>query len=160
MINFGLLYGMSEFGLSERLDISRKESKSIMQRYFAALPGLQDFLERVIDDAKARGYARTLAGRIRPVNEIPARGQALDRALINMPVQGTAADIARRAMIDFAAKYPDKLFLQVHDSLVCECSESEAEEISGAMSEIMRTSGGEIEFLEVAVKQGKSLADV
>ena len=63
-------------------------------------------------------------------------------------------------MIDFAAKYPDKLFLQVHDSLVCECRESEAEEISGAMREIMRASGGEIEYLEVAVKQGNSLADV
>ena len=120
MINFGLLYGMSDFGLAERLDISRKESKDIMQKYFAALPGIEDFLESVVNDAKERGYAKTLDGRIRPVNEIPARGSALDRALINMPVQGTAADIARRAMIDFAAKYPDKLFLQVHDSLVCE----------------------------------------
>ena len=77
-----------------------------------------------------------------------------------MPVQGTAEDIARRAMINFEAKYPGKLFLQVHDSLVCECRESEAEEISGAMREIMRASGGDIDFLEVAVKQGKSLADV
>ena len=160
MINFGLLYGMSDFGLAERLDISRKESKDIMKRYFAALPGIEGFLEGVVNDAKERGCARTLAGRIRPVNEIPAKGPALDRALINMPVQGTAADIARRAMINFAAKYPDKLFLQVHDSLVCECRENEAEEISGAMSEIMRASGGEIEYLEVAVKQGKSLADV
>ena len=160
MINFGLLYGMSEFGLAERLDISRHDSKAIMEKYFAALPGLQHFLEKIVDDAKARGWARTLAGRIRPVNEIPAKGQALDRALINMPVQGTAADIARRAMISFAEKYPDKLFLQVHDSLVCECRESEAEEISGAMSEIMRAAGGEIDFLEVAVKQGTSLAYV
>ena len=73
-----------------------------------------------MNDAKERGYAKTLDGRIRPVNEIPAKGTALDRALINMPVQGTAADIARRAMINFEAKYPGKLFLQVHDSLVCE----------------------------------------
>ncbi|MBQ7220949.1 MAG: DNA polymerase I [Synergistaceae bacterium] len=160
MINFGLLYGMSEFGLAERLDISRKESKEIMQKYFAALPGIQSFLEGVVDDAKTRGCARTLAGRIRPVNEIPAKGQALDRALINMPVQGTAADIARGAMINFAAKYPGRLFLQVHDSLVCECRESEAEELSDSLREIMRASGGEIKYLEVAVKQGKSLADV
>ena len=160
MINFGLLYGMSDFGLSERLDISRKESKEIMSKYFAALPGIQSFLEGVVDEAKERGCARTLAGRIRPVNEIPAKGPALDRALINMPVQGTAADIARRAMIDFAAEYPDKLFLQVHDSLVCECRESEAGEISEALREIMRASGGKIKYLEVAVKQGKSLADV
>ena len=160
MINFGLLYGMSDFGLAERLDISRKDSKDIMKKYFSALPGIEDFLEGVVNDAKERGYARTLAGRIRPVNEIHAKGPALDRALINMPVQGTAADIARHAMIDFEAKYPGKLFLQVHDSLVCECCESEAEEISGAMREIMRASGGDIDFLEVAVKQGKSLADV
>ena len=94
------------------------------------------------------------------MNEIPAKGQALDRALINMPVQGTAADIARGAMINFAAKYPGRLFLQVHDSLVCECRESEAEELSDSLREIMRASGGEIKYLEVAVKQGKSLADV
>ncbi|MDY6399730.1 MAG: DNA polymerase [Synergistales bacterium] len=160
MINFGLLYGMSSFGLAERLGISRREAAEIMKKYFDALPEIQNFLEIIVNDAKERGYSRTLAGRIRPVNEIPAWGAALDRALINSPVQGTAADIARRAMIKFAEKVPGKLFLQVHDSLVCECSEKEAGEIADTLSEIMKSSGGEINHLEVQIKSGKSLCDV
>ena len=160
MINFGLLYGMSSFGLAERLGISRREAAAIMDKYFNALPDIQNFLDMSVEDAKRLGYSRTLAGRIRPVNEIPAWGAALDRALINSPVQGTAADIARRAMINFAEKVPGKLFLQVHDSLVCECSEGEAEEISRALSEIMKSSGGGITHLEVQIKSGKSLSDV
>ncbi|MBQ7559842.1 MAG: DNA polymerase I [Synergistaceae bacterium] len=160
MINFGLLYGMSSFGLAERLGTSRREAAEIMKKYFDALPEIQNFLEIIVNDAKERGYSRTLAGRIRPVNEIPAWGAALDRALINSPVQGTAADIARRAMIKFAEKVPGKLFLQVHDSLVCECSEKEAGEIADTLSEIMKSSGGEINHLEVQIKSGKSLCDV
>ncbi|MBQ7154546.1 MAG: DNA polymerase I [Synergistaceae bacterium] len=160
MINFGLLYGMTDFGLAERIDVSRSEAREIMKRYFAALPGLRGFLEELVSGAKKRGYARTLAGRIRPVSGIPARNQALDRALINTPIQGTAADIARRAMIEFERAVKGKLFLQVHDSLVCECPEGEADEISQALREIMISAGGEIEHLEVEVKRGKTLADV
>ena len=160
MINFGLLYGMSEFGLAERLGVSRAEAKDIMSRYFSALPGLKDFLERIVDEAKAQGFARTLSGRIRPVKEIPARSQALDRALINTPIQGTAADIARKAMIGVDREMNGKMFLQVHDSIVCECSENEADEVSEKLREIMRSSGGEINTLEVEVKRGKSLAEV
>ena len=160
MINFGLLYGMSSFGLAERLGVDRKEAGEIMKKYFEALPGIQNFLEKIIREAKQRGYSKTLAGRIRPVKEIPAIGQALDRALINSPIQGTAADIARRAMINFEAQAPGKLFLQVHDSLVCECHEDEADEIARTLEEIMRASGGEIEHLEVKIKKGKFLSNV
>ena len=133
---------------------------AVMQKYFDALPGIQSFLDSSVEQAKARGYSRTLAGRIRPVKEIPAIGAALDRALINSPVQGTAADIARRAMINFEAACPGKLFLQVHDSLVCECSQDEADEVSNILSEVMKSSGGEIASLEVQIKSGKSLSDV
>ncbi len=160
MINFGLLYGMSIFGLADRLDVSRDEAKEIMKRYFDALPGLQKFLDEIVNEAKKRGFSQTVAGRIRPVREIPAKGVALDRALINSPIQGTAADIARRAMINFEAKQTGKLFLQVHDSLVCECSENEADEVANALSEIMIDSGGEIEHLEVQIKRGKDLSHV
>ena len=160
MINFGLLYGMSEFGLAERLGVSRAEAKDIMNRYFSALPGLKGFMESVVDKAKAQGFARTLSGRIRPVKEIPAKSQALNRALINTPIQGTAADIARKAMIEVEREMHGKMFLQVHDSIVCECPENEADEVSEKLREIMRSSGGEINTLEVEVKQGKSLADV
>ena len=151
---------MSEFGLAERLGVPRAEAKEIMSRYFSALPGLKDFLQSSVDEAKARGYARTLFGRIRPVNEIAAKFQGLSRALINTPIQGTAADIARKAMIAVDRELCGKMFLQVHDSIVCECAENEADEVSEKLREIMRASGGEINTLEVEIKQGKSLADV
>ena len=160
MINFGLLYGMSVFGLAERLGVSRTEAGEIMEKYFNALPGIQDFLEKSVNEALERGYSKTLAGRIRPVNEISGRGQARERALINSPIQGTAADIARRAMIEFAAHCAGKLFLQVHDSLVCECSRQEADEIAEILSTVMKSSGGEIKHLEVQIKIGESLSDV
>lgn len=156
MINFGLLYGMSSFGLAERLDISRQEAKDIMTRYFDAVPSVKNFIDNIISQAKSRGYTQTLSGRIRPVNEIPAKKSALDRAIINSPIQGTAADIARMAMINCEGE----LFLQVHDSLVCECKESESQEIAQMLREIMKSSGGEINNLEVETKSGKTLASV
>ena len=160
MINFGLLYGMSSFGLAERLDISRNEADGIMKRYFDALPNLQPFIDSLIHDAKERGYSRTLAGRIRPVKEIPAKGPALDRALINSPVQGTAADIARKAVTLFDATGAADLFLQVHDSLVCECPVNRAAEVSEILRKVMLDAGGEISFLSAETKIGKTLAGV
>ncbi len=159
MINFGLIYGMSSFGLADRLNISRSEASGIIEKYFQAVPGVKKFLNSMIYEAKKRGYSRTISGRIRPVNEIPARGNGLDRALINSPIQGTAADISRRAMIDFAKTGRGKLLLQVHDSLVCECKLEEAAEIAEIMSEIMRKSGDDLP-LDVKVKTGTSLANV
>lgn len=160
MVNFGLLYGMSAFGLSERLGVSRSEARDIMTRYFEALPGIEGFIDELVNGAKERGYSRTLAGRIRPVSGIPAKGAALDRALINSPIQGTAADTARRAMIKFSASGYGELFLQVHDSLVCECGADEAEEVSRVLREVMIEAGGEISHLEADTKRGKSLAEV
>ncbi len=160
MVNFGLLYGMGSFGLSERLGISRHEAGNIIDRYFSALPGIQPYIEGMVKEAKERGYTRTLAGRIRPVKEIRAKNAGLDRALINTPVQGTAADISRRAMIDFHVSGTAELFLQVHDSLVCECPENKADEVSQILRNIMIKSGGEISHLEVEVKRGKTLAGV
>ena len=160
MINFGLIYGMSSFGLAERLNISRDEASKIIKKYFDALPGIQNFLDLTVKISKQCGFSRTLAGRIRPVKEIPARGIALDRALINSPIQGTAADIARRAMIEFEKKCPGKLFLQVHDSLVCECEKQEADDVAEILSSVMKASGGEITHLEVQIKSGESLSEV
>lgn len=160
VINFGLIYGMSTFGLSERLGIGRAEADGIMKRYFDALPGIQDFLTGLVTEARECGYSRTLAGRIRPVSGIPARGPALDRALVNSPIQGTAADTARRAMINFAASGCAEMMLQVHDSIVCECPAGQAEEVSRNLRKIMIESGGEISHLEAETKHGNTLADV
>lgn len=160
MINFGLLYGMTDFGLAERLGVSRSEAKDIMKKYFAALPGIRTFIDEIVEQAKERGYSRTVFGRIRRVNEIPAKASALTRALINSPIQGTAADIARIAMIKVERELPGRMFLQVHDSIVCECRESEADEVGASLREIMIKAGGCVTNLEVEIKGGKTLADV
>ena len=163
MINFGLLYGMSAFGLAERLDMPRAEAAGIVKRYFDALPGVQRFLRGIVEEARAAGFTRTLAGRIRPLDEVAAQGKGgLDRVLVNTPIQGTAADIARRAMVNFDRAFADDgdvhLFLQVHDSLVCECPPERAEEVGQALREIMMGAGKVSVPLEVALKTGSSLS--
>ena len=160
VINFGLLYGMSAFGLADRLGVSRHEARDIMTRYFDALPGIQEFLDRLVEESKAKGFSRTLWGRIRPVRGIPSKSSGLERALINSPIQGTAADIARRALIEFDALGKAELFLQVHDSLVCECPSDSADEISNELCAAMKRAGGSITLLQAEAKTGYSLADV
>ena len=101
MINFGLLYGMSSFGLAERLSIPRGDASGIVSRYFAALPGVKQYLEESAALAQSRGYTQTLFGRIRPIGEAMegVRDRSgLKRIAVNTPIQGTAADIARKAM--------------------------------------------------------------
>ena len=167
MINFGLLYGMSSFGLAQRLGIGRQEASDIIRRYFDALPGVKDYLEKSYDDARKRGYALTLAGRIRPLAEVavsPRDRDALRRVAVNTPIQGTAADIARKAMVDFAAAFPSsgtvRLVLQVHDSLVCECPAGVAEDVKRSLEEIMERAADLAVPLKVESKTGSSLAEV
>jgi DNA polymerase-1 len=167
MINFGLLYGMSSFGLAERLGIPRGEAKGIISRYFAALPGVKQYLEASAESAQKRGYTQTLFGRIRPIGETLEGGRdrnGLKRVAVNTPIQGTAADIARKAMLDFdrrfAADDDVRLFLQIHDSLVCECPQERAEEVGEALADVMKSAAVLAVPLEVELKTGRSLADV
>ena len=167
MINFGLLYGMSSFGLAQRLSIGRPEASDIIKRYFQALPGVKEYLEKSYDDAKKRGFAETLSGRIRPLEEVavsPRDRDALRRVAVNTPIQGTAADIARKAMVNFAAAFPSsgavRLVLQVHDSLVCECPAGEAEEVRQSLEKIMEGAAVLSTPLKVESKTGRSLAEV
>ena len=167
MINFGLLYGMSSFGLAERLGIERNEASGIVTRYFAALPGVKKYLDDSAAEAQLRGYTQTLLGRVRPIAEA-AEGirdkNGLKRIAVNTPIQGTAADIARKAMLDFsrtfAADKEIRLFLQIHDSLVCECPEARAEEIGAVLGRVMKSAASLSIPLEVELKKGRSLADV
>lgn len=164
-VNFGLLYGMSPFGLAERLEVSRGEAAAIVRRYFGALPEVQRFLDEIVAEARRAGFAWTEAGRIRPISEIPANGRPdLDRALINTPIQGTAADIARQALIGFDRAFASDaevhLFLQVHDSLVCECPPHRAQEVGRALGEIMKDAARLSLPLEAEVKTGATLAEV
>jgi DNA polymerase I len=129
-INFGLMYGMSAFGLAKQLDIGRGEAQDYIALYFSRYPGVREFMERTRKEAHERGYVETVFGRRLYLDNINARNQGLragaERAAINAPMQGTAADIIKRAMIDidrWIAAFADraKMLLQVHDELVFEC---------------------------------------
>ena len=128
-INFGLMYGMSAFGLARQLGIGRGEAQDYIALYFSRYPGVRDFMERTRQDARERGYVETVFGRRLYLENIAARNQGLragaERAAINAPMQGTAADIIKRAMIDidgWLVEHAERalMVLQVHDELVFE----------------------------------------
>jgi len=128
-INFGLMYGMSAFGLAKQLGIARGEAQDYIALYFARYPGVRDFMERTRQDARERGYVETVFGRRLYLENIASRNAGLrsgaERAAINAPMQGTAADIIKRAMIDLHAWLEPHaaramMVLQVHDELVFE----------------------------------------
>ena len=132
-INFGLMYGMSAFGLAKQLGIGRGEAQDYIALYFARYPGVREFMDRIRAKAREDGFVETVFGRRLYLQEIQSRNQAqragAERAAINAPMQGTAADIIKRAMISvdaWIANHSDKalLLLQVHDELVLECDES------------------------------------
>lgn len=131
-INFGLMYGMSAFGLAKQLGIERGEAQDYITLYFARYPGVQGYMERVRQQAREQGYVETVFGRRLYLNDIHARQQGLragaERAAVNAPMQGSAADIIKRAMLDLHAWLARqdghaRMILQVHDELVFECHE-------------------------------------
>ena len=134
-INFGIIYGISAFGLANQLGISRGEAGDYIKAYFEKFPGIKDYMEHVKAEARAQGYVTTLFGRKVHVPEInakiPARKNFAERAAINAPIQGTAADIIRRAMVHMPtaldkAKLKDaKMLLQVHDELIFEAPQKD-----------------------------------
>lgn len=148
-INFGLIYGMSAFGLSRQLNIPRKESQKYMDLYFERYPGVREYMERTRQQAKEQGYVETLDGRRLYLPDIKssnaARRAGAERAAINAPMQGTAADIIKRAMIAVDAwlekEQPRvKLIMQVHDELVFEVHKDDVEAVSEKIHELMENS--------------------
>lgn len=149
-INFGLIYGMSAFGLSRQLNIGAGQAKVYMERYFERYPGVLKYMEDTRQQASAQGYVSTLDGRrlwlpdIKSANAI--RRKAAERAAINAPMQGTAADIIKRAMIDVDAwlQEPDApqvtMIMQVHDELVFEIREQDVEKASAKIRQLMENS--------------------
>jgi len=169
MVNFGLLYGMGQYGLAQRLGISRQEALELIDRYFSAFPRVRAFLERSAEEAKSKGFTETMFGRRRPLEEVTTvegRGNnALKRVAINTPIQGTAADIARIAMIRLAESLErqsgsPKLVLQVHDSLVCECDGSTAKETEQVLKQVMESSVSLSVPLKVQTKSGTSFSQI
>ncbi len=145
-VNFGIVYGISSFGLSQDLSISVGEAKDYMEKYFETYPGVKAYQSKVIADAKEKGYSVTMYGRRRPIPELKASNFNLrqfgERVAMNAPIQGTAADIMKIAMINvfFALKRENlksKLILQIHDELVIETAPDEVEKVTALLTNEM-----------------------
>ena len=145
--NFGILYGISAFGLSERLQIPRAESKMLIDGYFATFPGVRDYIERSVTQAKEKGYVTTLFGRRRMLPDINSRNAVVrsfsERNAVNAPIQGTAADIIKIAMVSIFNKMKQeglrsKMILQVHDELNFDVVPAEAERVQQIAVECMQ----------------------
>jgi DNA polymerase-1 len=146
VINFGLIYGMSAFGLAAQLGIERSAAKAYIDRYFARYPGVAEYMQRTRESARNLGYVETVFGRRLFLPEIksgnPARRQGAERAAINAPMQGTAADLIKLAMIEvqrwIERECPDtKLIMQVHDELVLEVPEDDMDMVKAQLPKIM-----------------------
>ncbi len=148
-INFGIIYGISAFGLANQLGIARGEADAYIKKYFERFPGIRDYMEATKEFAREHGYVETLFGRRVHIREIestnPSMRGGAERAAINAPLQGTAADIIRRAMIRLPAAFAEKklksrMLLQVHDELVIEAPDAEVEKASAVAKSIMEKS--------------------
>jgi DNA polymerase-1 len=148
MVNYGIAYGISAFGLAQRLGIPRKDAAAIIEHYFAQFPGVRAYMTQTIESARERGYVETLTGRRRYLpdvrsNNATVRGAA-ERNAINAPIQGTAADMIKLAMIRIqrafeARKWRSRMLLQVHDELVFDLHVEERDEVPPLVEEQMRT---------------------
>ena len=145
-INFGLIYGMSAFGLAKQIGVDRKQAQAYIDRYFARYPGVLSYMERTREQASEQGYVETLFGRRLYLPEIHAKNQAMrkaaERTAINAPMQGTAADIIKRAMIKVEAWLNDssldaRVIMQVHDELVLEVREDQIDAVTKGLKEHM-----------------------
>ncbi len=164
-VNFGIVYGISSFGLSQDLSISRKEAADYIEQYFATYPEVKKFLDRQVEDAKRDGYVTTMFGRRRPVPELSS-GNFMQRSFgervaMNSPIQGTAADIIKIAMIRVwkrlkAESLRSKLILQVHDELLIETAQEEEERVKTVLEEEMKAAADLSVTLEIDMHTGKN----
>ncbi|MBC8429393.1 MAG: DNA polymerase I, partial [Dehalococcoidia bacterium] len=168
-VNFGVIYGMSEFGLEQATELSREEAAKFITSYFEKYPGVKQYLESTKEQARKGGYVQTLLGRRRSIPEInsPNRQvrEAAERMAINMPVQGTSADIIKVAMINLdreidKRQLKSKLLLQVHDELIFEVPEAELEEMRQLVPEIMSTALELSIPLKVGIKTGTNWGEM
>ena len=160
MVNFGIIYGISAFGLSERLNIPRKEAATIIENYFDKYPGIKSYMDESILRAREKGYVETIMGRRRYLRDINSsnhtvRGYA-ERNAINSPIQGSAADMLKIAMIniqnDFKIKnLKSKMLLQVHDELVFDVLKEELETVKVIIENRMKNA---IHSLRVPMEVG------
>ena len=164
-VNFGIVYGISSFGLSQDLSISKKEAAEYIERYFETYPKIKQFLDRLVADAKEKGYSLTMFGRRRPVPELSSSNFMQrsfgERVAMNAPIQGTAADIIKIAMIQVHDRLAregleSKLILQVHDELLIETKEEELAQVEQILTEEMHRAADLSVSLEIDMHTGKN----
>jgi DNA polymerase-1 len=164
-MSYGLAYGLSAFGLAAQLKISTEEAKSQMEAYFARFGGVRDYLHEVVEQARKDGYTSTLYGRRRYLPDLTSdnrqRREVAERAALNAPIQGTAADIIKVAMINVQWSLRDaglksRMLLQVHDELVLEVVDSEREQVEQLVRDKMSSAIELSVPLDVSVGTGRS----
>ncbi|RPE67193.1 DNA polymerase I [Pacificibacter maritimus] len=164
-INFGVIYGISGFGLARNLRIPRKEAQGFIDRYFERFPGIKEYMDETVAFAKEHKYVETLFGRKIHTPEIAAKGPQAGfakRAAINAPIQGTAADIIRRAMIrmpDAIADLPAKMLLQVHDELIFEVDGNACDAVIEAVKDVMENAAEPAVHLDVPIEVDAGIGD-
>ena len=145
-VNFGIVYGISAFSLSQDIGSTVAEAKAYMEAYFATFPGVRKYMDAVVEKARETGFVETLFHRRRDLPELTSSNRNLrafgERVALNMPIQGTAADIMKLAMIAVWRRLKDdlpqaRLVLQVHDELIVECPEADAPEVARILAEEM-----------------------
>ena len=164
-VNFGIVYGISSFGLSQGLSITRKEAQKYIEGYFETYPDVKKYLDSLVASAKEKGYAQTYFGRRRPIPELKdanfMKRSFGERVAMNMPIQGTAADIMKIAMVDVAHELDNKglksrLILQVHDELLIETAPGEEDAVKSILSEKMMGAADLAVPLEIDINTGNN----
>lgn len=167
VINFGIIYGMSVKGLADAAKMSLAEAKEFIDNYFKLRAPIKNKLAQILEQAKTAGYVETFYGRRRPTPDVKSPNfvirQAAERAAQNMPIQGTEADLMKRAMIRVDARLPKSanLIMQVHDSLIVECNESDKDEVAKILKETMESVAPELSIkLAVEVTSGTNWGEL
>lgn len=164
-VNFGIVYGISEFGLAEQIDIKRNEAKQYIEQYLETYHGIKEYMEKIVEDAKRKGYVTTEFGRRRYIPELNSKNYMVrkfgDRAAMNTPIQGTAADIMKIAMIKVynelkSKNLKSKVVLQIHDELLIETAVEEIDEVKEILQTSMENAAKLSVPLKVEVEEGKN----
>ena len=164
-VNFGIVYGISEFGLSEQTGINRREAKDFMEQYLEHYSGIKNYMDDIVNETKSKGYIDTAFGRRRYIPELKSNNYMVrkfgERVAMNTPVQGTAADIMKIAMINVYRKLKEekmeaKIVLQIHDELLIEAPISEKEKVKKILVEQMENAAKLNVPLKVEAEEGKN----
>ena len=164
-INFGIVYGISAFSLSQDIGVSVKEAGEYIKNYLTTYSGVDRFMKQAVEEAKETGYAKTIYGRKREISDLKASNHNLrsfgERVAMNAPIQGSAADIIKIAMNRVYRRLKEenisgRLILQVHDELLVEAHQDEVEEVKQLMTDAMKNAAKLAVVLEVDLKEGKN----